>query len=175
MVRFERNPVRRAGHVMTVADEPMLCSLFREAGILWFKPSETVTVHPGARDKIAGIGFTGGRIFPGPEVLENFMAVVAMWDWLRQEVDAPVKLRYLYRPAEVQAVANPTAPDSDHIYALAADGEFSTVEHRDHALNVMRAIKSREPWLRISLGWKRDSKIMHAGLLTDRGAREWEY
>lgn len=99
-------------------------------------------------------------------------ALAAIFDMLRSVNGHPAIIRYWYRPQELNTKVG-GAGDSDHLYCLAIDIAWRDADDRRTAEKNIRDLQANEPWMRISIG--RGNTLTHLGILTQRGARFWEY
>lgn len=173
-----RNLVSRDHYLppTTPSDRPTIAAFdawHARLHIRHFSVSEIVT--PNHRDKAKACGY------------EHFIPPTNRWPWValvlklsdivRDAVDAPVKMRNLWRPPAYNAMVG-GAKNSDHIHACAADLDFKTTEHRRIAEQTLRAIEllslvPHAPRLNLSLGL--GAKTIHVGAMSPGGRRQWYY
>lgn len=113
----------------------------------------------------------------------RILAVACVADRLRRRLGQPVAWAWGYRRSDPDANVNKLAhgePDSDHVYALAADLDHPTIGLAREAEAWLVEFRRRFPWAYVSLGFA--AQRQHVGLFRPAGedhhnlhARSWVY
>lgn len=137
--------------------------------IEFFSIDEVIT--PRDKQKAASVGFD--ELIPPPHLWPWSLLVLRIGDRMRELVNAPIKLRNLYRPQSYNSLVASSGVDSDHPNACSGDFDFKTENHRRDAEQLIRDLSKNHPELKLSLGM--GGRTLHVGVLSPKGHRSWFY
>ncbi len=146
-----------------------LASYLADHGIEFFSVREVVT--PNHADKARQAGFE--ELIPPLHLWPWTLLALAMGDEMRRAVGRAVRLRNLYRPLSYNRLVATSGVESDHPNACAGDFDFSSVEDRRIAEEVVRRRAMSDPVLELSMGMGAIS--LHVGVMSPKGPRSWFY
>ena len=128
-------------------------------------------IRPHHKRKAAKAGFT--ELIPPPHLWPWSLLILRIGDVMREEIDAPIKLRNLYRPQSYNELVANSDIDSDHPNACSCDFDFNTQKHRRKAEKVIRDLSKNHPEMKLSMGM--GGRSLHVGVLSPKGHRSWFY
>jgi len=114
----------------------------------------------------------GERLLAPRKWWPRYAALLSIAQHLRNTLGSPITIRNAWRPqAYNDAVGGSQL--SDHLWCLALDLDYKSMDHRREAEEWLKELHRTDPWLRLSLGL--GARTTHVGILSAKGARTWKY